>query len=469
MRVGRYAIVIAIITAWPAIDVGTLFAQRAGAEQSENWTWCINENDLFSPDLQIGGCTAIIQSGRESRRNLAIAFGNRGMAHRAKNEYDRSIADYNEAIRLKPEVTSPYNAYTGRAEAYSSKKDYDRAIADYNTSLERTRKHGSFGVQHFGALYAHYGRGMAYYAKKDYDRAIADYDKAIELNSRNNDLYIKRGSAYYAKKDYHRAIEDYTKAIKLYPEGDTDAYLFRGLAYGHTGRHNHAIADFEKVIALDPKSARAYSGRCWGRAVGGGDLNQALSDCNESLRLKPDEPSTFESRGFVHLRLSQLERAIADYDAALKLNPQLAFSLYGRGLAKRTKGDSTAGDVDIAAAKEIQTDIDEVFRRYESFRGGFLGVAHGEVSSETATKLGLKSPRGALIHEVVDGGPAQIAAIEPGDVIVKFDGTAINKSRELSPLVADTPEGKEVQIVIIRGDQELTKKVKLGRFPGRSP
>ena len=54
------------------------------------------------------------------------------------------------------------------------------------------------------------------------------------------------------------------------------------------------------------------------------------------------------------MRLGELDNAIADYDAALKLNPKLAASLYGRGLAKLKKGDTGGGNADITAAKAIQ-------------------------------------------------------------------------------------------------------------------
>jgi tetratricopeptide (TPR) repeat protein len=50
-----------------------------------------------------------------------------------------------------------------------------------------------------------------------------------------------------------------------------------------------------------------------------------------------------DTRGFVYLKLGQTENAIKDYDAALKLNPKLAGSLYGRGLAKTRKGDRNGG------------------------------------------------------------------------------------------------------------------------------
>jgi tetratricopeptide (TPR) repeat protein len=54
------------------------------------------------PDLSISGCTAIIQSGRQTQQNLAVAFYNRGNAHFRKGQPDRAIADYDQAIRLNP-------------------------------------------------------------------------------------------------------------------------------------------------------------------------------------------------------------------------------------------------------------------------------------------------------------------------------------------------------------------------------
>ena len=94
-----------------------------------------------------------------------------------------------------------------------------------------------------------------------------------------------------------------------------------------------------------------------------GDLQQALSDCNESLRLRADDPNTLDSRGYAYFKLGQFDAAIADFDAAIARAPKLASSLYGRGLARMRKGD-TAGDADIAAAKALQANIAEEQARY---------------------------------------------------------------------------------------------------------
>jgi tetratricopeptide (TPR) repeat protein len=60
----------------------------------------------------------------------------------------------------------------------------------------------------------------------------------------------------------------------------------------------------------------------------------------------------------------RLDAAIADYDAALRRDPKIAESLYGRGIARQRKGDTAGGDADIAAAKAVKPDIAEVMAKY---------------------------------------------------------------------------------------------------------
>jgi tetratricopeptide (TPR) repeat protein len=141
-------------------------------------------------------------------------------------------------------------------------------------------------------------------------------------------------------------------------------YSGRGHAYNAKGDYDRAIDDFSEAIRLDPKDSASFNGRCWARATTGRDLEQALTDCNVSLRLKPNNADTLDSRGLVYLRLNRLADAIADYNAALKINSRQAPSLYGRGIAKLLKGDTAAGHVDIAAAKAVRENIAEEFAKY---------------------------------------------------------------------------------------------------------
>jgi serine protease Do len=107
--------------------------------------------------------------------------------------------------------------------------------------------------------------------------------------------------------------------------------------------------------------------------------------------------------------------------------------------------------------------IDQL-RQFGETRRGWLGVKIQEVTDEIAESLGVKPPRGALIAGVDDKGPAKPAGIEPGDVLIRFDGREIATMRDLPRIVADTAVGKEVNVVIIRKGKEETKKVTLGRL-----
>jgi len=87
-----------------------------------------------------------------------------------------------------------------------------------------------------------------------------------------------------------------------------------------------------------------------------------------------------------------------------------------------------------------------------------------QVTDEIAESLSIKPARGALVAGIDDKGPAKPAGIEPGDVIVKFDGKDIKEPKDLSRVVADTPTGKAVDVLIIRKGAEQTKQVTIGRL-----
>jgi tetratricopeptide (TPR) repeat protein len=134
----------------------------------------------------------------------AVTFFNRGNDHYKKGDYDRAIADYNEALRINPNYAEAYN---NRGLAYYYKKDYDRAIADYNEALRIDSNYAN----------AYNGRGATYSEKKDYDRAIADYSEALRMDPNSARAYNNRGLAYSDKKDYDRAIADYSAALRIDP------------------------------------------------------------------------------------------------------------------------------------------------------------------------------------------------------------------------------------------------------------
>jgi poly(3-hydroxybutyrate) depolymerase/tetratricopeptide (TPR) repeat protein len=176
--------------------------------------------------------------------------------------------------------------------------------------------------------------------------------------------FFKRADMYKAKRDYEHAISDYDRAIQLNANYD-EAFAHRGVTYEIKKQYDRAIADYDQAIRLNPDGAAYFAWRCRARTLSGGEKAAALTDCNESLRLRPDDPNAFDIRGLTYLRLGRFDNAIADYDAELKLNARKASAFYGRGLAKRAKGDSAGAATDIAAAKAIDADIAGVFGQTE--------------------------------------------------------------------------------------------------------
>ena len=85
---------------------------------------------------------------------------------------------------------------------------------------------------------------------------------------------------------------------------------------------------------------------------------------------------------------------------------------------------------------------------------GWLGVQIQEVSEAIADSLGLDKPQGALVANVVAESPASSAGIRSGDVILSFDGNAVEDMRDLPKIVANTPVDKKVDVIVWRDGKE---------------
>ena len=129
----------------------------------ENIQLC-NRTERDSLDLRISSCTALIESGAETPRALAIAYNNRGNAYNVKGDYDRAIADYNESIKADPNYAKPLN---NRGSAYQKLGQYKRAIEDFDRSIRLDPKSAPVFANR-AELYGKLG---------DYQRALRDYDR----------------------------------------------------------------------------------------------------------------------------------------------------------------------------------------------------------------------------------------------------------------------------------------------------
>src|SRR6201987_6099053 len=143
------------------------------------------------------------------------------------------------------------------------------------------------------------------------------------------------------------------------------------------------------------------------------------------------------------------------------------FNLNGEVIGVNTAIISPSGGsigIGFAVPSKTVVPVIDQLKEFGETRRGWLGVRIQQVTDEIAESLGIKPARGALVAGIDEKGPAKPAGIEPGDVIVKFDGKEVKEMKDLPRIGADTAVGKQVDVVVIRKGKEETHRVKIGRL-----
>ena len=144
-----------------------------------------------------------------------------------REDAEEYIKLYTATLTLNPKKVEDY---IKRGNAYSYIGEYDKAIADYDQAIKLKPNYAK----------TYYNRGNAYRDKVNFDKAIKDYTKAIELKSDYADAYYKRGKLYDEIKAYDKAIEDFSAVLKLKPE-HADASGCRATLYRDKGKYDKTV------------------------------------------------------------------------------------------------------------------------------------------------------------------------------------------------------------------------------------
>jgi len=268
----------------------------------------------------------------------------RAIAYSRENEDERAIADINQAIQITP---NDYELYHRRGFLYefscvlkmntpdNVRRDcFDRVIADYSYAIRLKPD----AISYFLRGSAYYNTGVRPPVNKNYvDKAIADFNKAIELNPNFENTYMSRGLAYIQKGDPKRGLADFNQLIRLNPS--TSSYSQRALAYMVMGDYDKALADYSNVIQMDPNSSDAYAGRANVYMLKG-DYDRGIADYNQAIRIYQ----------------SIYHNAVADNNdrATIWWHSSRLSSLYnGRGMMYQRKGDTNRATADFNQAKII--------------------------------------------------------------------------------------------------------------------
>jgi serine protease Do len=127
----------------------------------------------------------------------------------------------------------------------------------------------------------------------------------------------------------------------------------------------------------------------------------------------------------------------------------------GINTAILASGQGIGFAIPVNMAKSIITQLKETGK----VTRGWLGVSVQPVTPELAKSFGLETERGALVAEVMKGSPAEKSGVKEGDIVLQFDGHAIKEMGELPRIVAATPVGKKVNVVVQRDGRQQTVPV----------
>jgi serine/threonine protein kinase/tetratricopeptide (TPR) repeat protein len=270
----------------------------------------LDRANLYRSAEKYGMVIADTDHALELAPKLARAYEVRGLAYLRKGERTRHRADMDRAIQLA-RVDHAWG-YFRRAWLYNEINDYDKAVADCEEALRLGLKSGD----------VHEELGYAYsYQNKD-AQALANFERALQLKPRNAGLYVYRGRMYARRLEHAKAADDFSRALAINPNY-RGAYEGRGKTYYQMGKMDDALRDFTRELELTPevnRSQRAtlynWCGLVYDRKK---DHRQAIENYTRAIQLAPNDPVLYSNRANAYRNNGDTTRADLDEKTAREL------------------------------------------------------------------------------------------------------------------------------------------------------
>ncbi|MEH6565182.1 MAG: DegQ family serine endoprotease [Halopseudomonas sp.] len=260
---------------------------------------------------------------------------------------------------------------------------------------------------------------------------------------------------------------------------------------GYVLTNNHVIADADeiyvrlsdrremeaKLVGADPRSDLALL-----KVEAGADL--PVVKIGKSADLKPGEwvlaigsPFGFDysvTQGIVSAKGRSLpnENYVPFIQTDVAINPGNSggplFNLDGEVVGINSQIFTRSGGfmgLSFAIPMDVAMDVVEQIKATGSVQRGWLGVVIQEVNKDLAESFELPKPAGALVAQIMPGGPADKGGLKVGDVIMEFNGQEISRSSDLPHAVGRVRPGSKASMVVMRDKSRKTLTMEIGSLP----
>ena len=281
----------------------------------------------------------------------SAAYNDLGMVHVTTGELKQGLKDFNRAIELDPKSVT---AYTNRSFALVKLDRRQDGLVDLDKAIQLDPK----------AAGAYNSRGALRMEEHDYTKAIADFTSAIKVDSYNANYYSHRREAYLKLERFAEAQADGTRIERLMQlTALTEAvyrnrlspkpYIDRGDFLLDEGRIDDAMANYDHALELDAKQSRSLVGRAcaWIRKK---EFQKAIDDSTAALKIDSSEDA-YGVRGDAFRKLGQFAKAVADYDAAQRIDADVAETWLAYSRELREAGRSSESDRALKRANELKS------------------------------------------------------------------------------------------------------------------
>lgn len=266
------------------------------------------------------------------------------------HKLDPIIAVYTKRIADKPDQV---DRYTDRAWLYERVYERQKAIDDLTKAT---------AIAPDASIYLR--RASLYRDLKNLPLALADARAALELEPKSAEAASRIAEIEYTMGHAQEALALLQERID---QGGDDKNAFinsKAEVQANSGDTPGALAMLDAAIVKSPGRPDLLNSRCWVKGSHNVALDTALKDCTKAIELADNADAALDSRAMVYFRMNRLDDALADLNAVLTRNPDMAASLFMRAIIRRKTGDAAGSAADLAAARGLYPTIDERYAHY---------------------------------------------------------------------------------------------------------